>query len=131
MGMPYAEWRKLRAVVILAHLRKHGLRCGGAPDHPAHPVRSVRDLTVDHIIPRSRGGTNARRNLRVMCAKENYRKGGKMIDYRSEMRIRKPAKAEEQVPAKAAMKVVRVPADRAYPTKKPNKGEADGPVKGT
>lgn len=32
--------------------------------------------TVDHIKPRWRGGTNAPRNLRVICADCNIRKGG-------------------------------------------------------
>ena len=35
------------------------------------------DLTVDHIRPRSRGGTNDRSNLQVLCRSCNSSKGNR------------------------------------------------------
>jgi hypothetical protein len=35
-------------------------------------------LTLDHIVPRSRGGTNALENLRVLCGECNGKKADKM-----------------------------------------------------
>lgn len=35
-------------------------------------------LTVDHIIPKSKGGTNDLENLQPMCAKCNFKKGNLM-----------------------------------------------------
>jgi 5-methylcytosine-specific restriction endonuclease McrA len=34
-------------------------------------------LSIDHIIPKSRGGTHERENLRVLCTRCNTRKGVK------------------------------------------------------
>lgn len=36
-------------------------------------------LSIDHIVPRSRGGTNDRSNLRVLCTTCNTRKGTKLL----------------------------------------------------
>jgi 5-methylcytosine-specific restriction endonuclease McrA len=40
------------------------------------PIRS-RDATVDHVVPRAQGGTNARGNLVATHAKCNFAKGSK------------------------------------------------------
>lgn len=37
-------------------------------------------LTLDHIVPRSRGGTDAQANLRVLCGECNSKKADKMPD---------------------------------------------------
>lgn len=36
-------------------------------------------LSIDHVIPRARGGTNERSNLRVLCTRCNTRKGTKVL----------------------------------------------------
>lgn len=43
-------------------------RCGSS--------RKPEDLTIDHVIPVSAGGTNDFKNLRVMCNRCNQEKGG-------------------------------------------------------
>jgi 5-methylcytosine-specific restriction protein A len=57
-----SEWRKLRAQVIAAS--PACAICGhtGSKDNP---------LSVDHILPRSQGGTDALSNLRVLCLRHN------------------------------------------------------------
>jgi 5-methylcytosine-specific restriction endonuclease McrA len=39
---------------------------------------SLDDLEVDHIYPRSRGGVDRPRNLRLLCTKDNRLKGSKL-----------------------------------------------------
>lgn len=48
-----AAWRKLRTIVLTEQPR---CQCGAMATE------------VDHIIPKARGGTDARANLRGMCA---------------------------------------------------------------
>ncbi len=56
------RWR----VILRCH--KRCVRCGlGVADGVA--------LTMDHIKPRSRGGTDEERNLQAMCEPCNNRKG--------------------------------------------------------
>lgn len=40
------------------------------------------NLTVDHIVPLSRGGTHTFDNLQTLCAHHNCVKGTKSLDYR-------------------------------------------------
>ena len=37
-------------------------------------------LSIDHIVPRSRGGTSERTNLRVLCTTCNTRRGAPQTD---------------------------------------------------
>jgi 5-methylcytosine-specific restriction endonuclease McrA len=46
---------------------------GGGYGHPTDVVGVY--LSIDHIIPRSRGGTSKPDNLRVLCTPCNTRKG--------------------------------------------------------
>ncbi|MGO9707485.1 MAG: HNH endonuclease [Polyangiaceae bacterium] len=50
---------------------------GGLCWYCRKPVAS-RAATVDHVRPRSKGGTNARANLVMACARCNRRKGSKL-----------------------------------------------------
>jgi 5-methylcytosine-specific restriction endonuclease McrA len=44
--------------------------------------KSTKELVIDHIVPRRRGGTNDLTNLQLLCKVCNFRKGLKIIDYR-------------------------------------------------
>jgi hypothetical protein len=46
------------------------------------PFGRNRPATIDHFVPRSRGGTNALRNLRLACPECNHRKADAMVDDR-------------------------------------------------
>ena len=41
--------------------------------------RQVHDLTIDHVVPRSRGGMHTWDNLVSACKPCNHRKGGKLL----------------------------------------------------
>jgi CRISPR/Cas system Type II protein with McrA/HNH and RuvC-like nuclease domain len=49
---------------------------------------SQRDLTIDHILPRSRGGKNTWTNLVTCCSKCNLKKGNKTPD-EANMKLKK------------------------------------------
>jgi CRISPR/Cas system Type II protein with McrA/HNH and RuvC-like nuclease domain len=49
---------------------------------------SQRDLTLDHILPRSRGGKNTWTNLVTCCSKCNLKKGNKTPD-EANMKLKK------------------------------------------
>ncbi len=60
------EWNELK--------RKYGNLC--------LCCREEKPLTVDHVIPLSKGGTNDIDNIQPLCVSCNSRKGTKEIDYR-------------------------------------------------
>jgi 5-methylcytosine-specific restriction endonuclease McrA len=62
--LPRAESRRLSRRAILA---RDGFRC--------QYCGSTRHLTIDHIVPRSRGGLNSWENVITSCAPCNVRKG--------------------------------------------------------
>lgn len=64
-------WQKIRKAVLARHRRIHGEQCPGW-GRPAHPAK---DLTVDHVVPKARGGTDAPGNLAVLCRQCNSAKG--------------------------------------------------------
>ena len=41
-----------------------------------------KSLTIDHIVPRAKGGSNDEDNLQTLCRTCNLEKGEKIIDYR-------------------------------------------------
>ena len=49
----------------------------------------TRDLTLDHVIPRHRGGKHTWENLVSACRSCNHRKGGKFLD-ETRMTLRRP-----------------------------------------
>lgn len=44
--------------------------------------KTIDNLTIDHVVPTSKGGTNNFDNLQVLCEKCNAKKGNDIIDYR-------------------------------------------------
>ncbi len=58
--------------------------CGGQP--------GKHDLTIDHIIPRSRGGTTTWENVVTACAPCNRRKGDRLAEEAQMTLMSKPAR---------------------------------------
>ena len=51
---------------------------------------STRSLTIDHVIPRSKGGDDSWENLVVACASCNVKKGDKLLEQLNMKLARKP-----------------------------------------
>lgn len=43
-------------------------------------AKRIGQLTIDHVVPTSRGGSNALSNLRLACPKCNHDKGAALLD---------------------------------------------------
>jgi 5-methylcytosine-specific restriction endonuclease McrA len=54
-------------------------------------------LTIDHVIPKSRGGQNTWTNLVIACKKCNQKKGNKTPAESGMILIRKPAKPKTSI----------------------------------
>lgn len=77
LGVSATQWRNLRWKVIKRDGRKCGLckrycveRTRRGPD-----LARDNDLTIDHVIPVSKGGETDLANLRVLCRKCNHALG--------------------------------------------------------
>lgn len=64
-----ANWRRLRSMF----LRRHPLCADPFKEHKTSPVPAT---DVDHIVPRSRGGSDAFSNLQALCHSCHSRKTG-------------------------------------------------------
>ncbi len=51
---------------------------------------STRSLTIDHVIPRSRGGNDSWNNLVLACSRCNVKKGNKFLEQTGMRLLRKP-----------------------------------------
>jgi Restriction endonuclease len=65
-----AAWRRLRAELIGKWVAEYGYVCPGW-QRPSH---TARELTLDHVIPLSKGGASHPDNLRVLCKSCNSAK---------------------------------------------------------
>lgn len=50
--------------------------------HQCLRCETKKNLTIDHIKPLSKGGTNDLNNLQTLCKSCNLKKGSRIIDYR-------------------------------------------------
>ena len=66
-----SDWLEIR--------KRYGFRCLGC----GQAESLIRPLEVDHVVPVSRGGTNAVGNIQPLCRACNASKGAKTIDYRA------------------------------------------------
>lgn len=60
---------------ILTLFNDYGWRCLGCDDRPAK-------LTIDHVVPVSRGGSSLIDNIQPLCLSCNIKKGTNTIDFR-------------------------------------------------
>lgn len=61
------DFDKNRDALLLMMIEKDGLKC--------KTCFSIDNITIDHIIPLSKGGTDALENLQLLCRSCNSRKG--------------------------------------------------------
>lgn len=59
-------------------------------DHECQYCGSKKDLTIDHVIPRSKGGRDTWENLVACCTKCNLKKGNQLLSETSMILKRKP-----------------------------------------
>ena len=82
-GLGIWDYRLLEADPVPDSLRFQVLKASGGRCALCGITKNDSPLDVDHIIPRSRGGSNDISNLQVLCAKCNRTKGNKDdADYR-------------------------------------------------
>lgn len=59
-------------------------------DNKCQYCRSTRHLTIDHVIPKSKGGDDSWENLCVACSDCNAKKGDKLLEHTNMKLIRQP-----------------------------------------
>lgn len=64
-------------------------QCGGACEYCGSSIASKSDMSIDHIVPRTAGGTHEVSNLRAACGSCNTSKGNRDVEYlRAVLRLR-------------------------------------------
>lgn len=63
------EFRKIYTHLRSALIERDGYKCS------IDSCQEIEDLTIDHVIPLSKGGTNDLSNLRLLCKHHNSQKG--------------------------------------------------------
>jgi 5-methylcytosine-specific restriction protein A len=71
-----SAYQRLAAQLVTEHRGRNGDWCPGW-QRPAHHAT---DLTADHVVPLSAGGTNERHNLQVLCRSCNSAKRERQAD---------------------------------------------------
>jgi 5-methylcytosine-specific restriction endonuclease McrA len=54
-------------------------------------------MTLDHVVPRHRGGTHTWENLVTACTQCNHRKGGRLLDEAHVRLLREPVEPRGDV----------------------------------
>ena len=70
--IPHRKGRRSKNIKHMLYGIQHGY-CNGCKYH-----YQFKDLEVDHIIPRAKGGQDDDKNLQLLCGNCNRRKGGKL-----------------------------------------------------
>lgn len=65
------EFSRARSSTILSLIERDGYTCRGCG--------SEKDLTVDHVLPLSKGGSDDLENLQFLCLPCNSSKGGRVV----------------------------------------------------
>ena len=60
-------------------------------------IESPRDMTIDHVVPRSRGGENTWSNLVTCCKKCNQKKGNRTPEETNMSLLNKPVKPRNSI----------------------------------
>ena len=76
---------------------KHRYAIYSRDGHKCLKCGSSNNLTLDHIRPVSKGGSNKFHNLQTLCEKCNNEKGANEIDYRSRSHLNRVAKEDEDI----------------------------------
>lgn len=79
--LPLSKMRVMRPSRALVYKRD---------GHKCQYCGSTRRLTIDHVLPRSRGGGNTWDNLVVACSSCNTKKGDKLLEQTGMKLARKP-----------------------------------------
>lgn len=66
--------KKLRARIF----RRDNYTCKGCGKQFDHSDWKGKGLTIDHVIPVSKGGSNRDHNLQTMCSDCNHKKGSEI-----------------------------------------------------
>lgn len=62
-----------------------------------HPFSSLKEITKDHLVPKSRGGSGRRENLRPCCKRCNAEKGSATLEEYFSRIARKPKSYDNQI----------------------------------
>jgi 5-methylcytosine-specific restriction endonuclease McrA len=73
--------------------------------HTCQYCGSTRDLTIDHVTPRWKGGTNTWGNLVTCCRKCNLKKGDKTPE-QAKMKLMRPPRRPQYVPYLSLQKYI-------------------------
>lgn len=84
---------KIRKLPVSPKVTKKNvwLRDAGACQYCEKPI-GLSDATVDHVVPKSKGGKNVWENVALACAKCNQKKGSRLLENTSLVILRKPFK---------------------------------------